>query len=362
MLQGIAGSLEISRMRLGQGRSPDAIRFLDSAQETVERAAGLTRRLLAFARRQRLDPRPIDPDGLIAGLADLIRRTMGPGILVELALRDGRGSVICDQHELESTVLNLCINARDAMPDGGRLLIKTEDVTLSTAEARTFEGAKAGDYVILGVRDNGSGMPPDVVKQAFEPFFTTKPTGQGTGLGLSQVYGFVRQSGGFVTLDSKVGEGTFVGLYLPRNPMAADHTRAVAAPPQSAQAGDGETILLVDDESTVRGAAAERLREAGYHVLEADDGPAAIRALEGTPGVVMLITDVGLPGMNGRQLAESVRQTRPALPVLFITGYPGRALPPGIEVIDKPFDLDDLLGRVQQIIARHNNEAHEDEH
>jgi PAS domain S-box-containing protein len=351
MLQGIAGSLEIGRMRLEQGRNDDAVRFLGLAQETVDRAASLTRRLLAFARRQRLDSRPIDPDGLIAGLADLIRRTMGPGIQVELSLRDGRGSVICDQHELESTLINLCINARDAMPDGGRLLIKSEDKTLTHAEARTFEGARAGDYVVLGVRDTGTGMTPDVLKQAVEPFFTTKPTGQGTGLGLSQVYGFVRQSGGFVTLESTVGAGTFVGLYLPRSATPAEQIRPPVTQAASAHAGAGEIILMVDDEATVRHAAAERLREAGYHILEAGDGQTALRILENTHDIAMLITDVGLPGMNGRQLAESVRQIRPQLPVLFITGYPARALPSDIEVIDKPFELDDLLRKVQAIMA-----------
>jgi PAS domain S-box-containing protein len=217
MLQGVAGGLDMARQRAAQGRIEEAERYLDIAREAVERAAGLTRRLLAFARQQRLDPRPVDPDGLVAGMADLIRRTMGPGITVELDLRDGAWSVLCDPNELESALLNLCINARDAMPEGGRLTIGTDDATLSAADIAGQEDAAPGDFVVISVADTGTGIPSEVVERVFEPFFTTKPIGQGTGLGLSQVYGFVRQSGGLVRLHSIPGQGTTVRLFLPQH-------------------------------------------------------------------------------------------------------------------------------------------------
>jgi PAS domain S-box-containing protein len=355
MLQGIAGSLEMARRRAGEGRLAEVGRYLEPARQAVDRAAGLTRRLLAFARRQRLEPKPIDPDALVAGMADLVRRTVGPEIRLELHLRDGRARVVCDPSELESALLNLCINARDAMPDGGRLTIGTEDIRLSAADilaqAGGHEVAAPGDYVAISVADTGKGMPPEVVDRAFEPFFTTKPQGQGTGLGLSQVYGFVRQSGGLVRLESRPGQGTTVRLCLPQTlPVAAAERPAEAPPP--ARAGAHRSVLLVDDERIAREAMAERLRELGYRVLEAADGPAALNLLDGGAQVDMLVTDVGLPnGMNGRQVAEAVRARQPGLPLLFITGYAGTELPPGSAVVDKPFDLDTLARKVQAALA-----------
>ena len=313
----------------------------------MDRAAGLTRRLLAFARRQRLEPKPVDPDALVAGMADLVRRTVGPAVRLELLLRDGRARVLCDPGELESALLNLCINARDAMPGGGRLAIGTEDVRLSAADLVGQEGAAPGDYVEISVADTGKGMPTDVAERAFEPFFTTKPLGHGTGLGLSQVYGFVRQSGGVVRLESAPGRGTAVRVCLPQHPRA-DLVEDAGAAPAPVEAGPGQAVLLVDDEDVAREAAAERLRDLGYRVLEAADGPAALHLLDGGARVDMLVTDVGLPnGMNGRQVAEAVRERRPGIPLLFITGYAGTDLPLGSEVIDKPFDLDTLARRVQ---------------
>src|SRR5215217_4930918 len=220
MLQGVAGAVEMARRRVAEGRASEAGRYLDAAREAAGRAAGLTRRLLAFARRQRLDPKPVDADGLVAGMADLIRRTMGPGVGVELRLRDGAWSVLCDPNELESALLNLCINARDAMPEGGRLLIGTDDARLSAADVAGQEGVSPGDYVAVSVADTGAGMPPEVLERVFEPFFTTKPQGQGTGLGLSQVWGFARQSGGLVRIESAPGRGTTVRLLLPRHGRA----------------------------------------------------------------------------------------------------------------------------------------------
>jgi CheY-like chemotaxis protein len=292
----------------------------------------------------------VDTDGLVAGLADLIRRTVGPGIALDLRLRDGAGSVLCDPNELESALLNLCINARDAMAEGGRLTIATEDLRLSAADVPD-DAAKPGPYVALSVADTGTGMPPDVLERVFEPFFTTKPRGQGTGLGLSQVWGFVRQSGGLVRVESAPGRGTTVRLLLPLHEHADAMGRPEAAvPPAPDGGGEAGTVLLVDDEDAARQPAADRLRELGYTVLEARDGPEALRILA-TTRPDLLVTDVGLPnGMNGRQLAEAARDGVPGLPVLFISGYAGMSLPPVIDMIDKPFELDMLVRRVRMAL------------
>lgn len=291
----------------------------------------------------------MDVDALVAGLADLIRRTVGPGIALELGLRDGHGIVLCDPNELESALLNLCINARDAMRDGGRLAIRTDEIHLSAADIPREE-TEPGNYVEISVADGGIGMAQDVRERAFEPFFTTKPQGEGTGLGLSQVYGFVRQSGGQVQIQSTPGRGTTVRLLLPRHEGEA--TVAVESTvPSSASADATGTVLLVDDEDSVRRPAADRLRDAGLSVLEARNGPDALRLLAQTRWLDLLVTDVGLPGgMNGRQVAEAVRDRFPGLPVLFITGYAGTMLPAGVAVIGKPFELDALAQRVQAIL------------
>jgi PAS domain S-box-containing protein len=352
MLQGIGGGLHMARQRLLQGRQDEILPYLDLARDAVDRAAGLTRRLLAFARQQTLDPKPVNPGVLVAGMVDLVRRTVGPEITVGLELCDSARDVICDPNELENALLNLCINARDAMPQGGQLAIGTEKLVLAAADLAGQAEVTPGEYVVIRVTDNGEGIPPDVIERVFEPFFSTKPLGQGTGLGLSQVYGFVRQSGGFVRLQSTPGQGTTIRLYLPRQNGVA---RAVAPPDVMAmqRTAHGETLLLVDDEPDVRGPAAERLRELGYTVLEAADGPALLQMMRQAPEPKLLITDVGLPeGMNGRQVAEAVRRQVPELPVLFITGYAGVALPPGAEVLNKPFELDTLARRVQALLAR----------
>jgi PAS domain S-box-containing protein len=350
MLQGIGASLDLIGRRIEQGRAGDARHLLEMARETLDRAAGLTRRLLAFARRQRLEPKPVDPDRLILEMADLIRRTMGPEIAVELNLRDGTRTVLCDPNELESAVLNLCINARDAMPQGGRLTIGTADLDLKAGDVAAGE-AKPGRYVVISVADTGVGMPAGVLERAFEPFFTTKPVGTGTGLGLSQIYGFARQSEGTVRLESAPGRGTTARLLLPTHratPSGREPT--ISRAPESAAAG--ATLLLVDDETAVRATAAQRLRDLGYQVLEASDGPSALRAIEGVGQLDLLITDVGLPrGMNGRQVAEAARERSPGMPILFITGYANTTLPPGAEVISKPFELDDLATTAQALIA-----------
>jgi len=354
MLQGIGGALETVQRRVAQGRTAELGPLMEAARQGVTRAAALTHRLLAFARRQALDPRPVEPDALIKGMEELIRRTVGPGIKVELGLRDGVWSVLCDPNQLENALLNLAINARDAMADGGKLTLATKDLRLSASDVAGQDGITPGDYVEISVADTGTGMDEATRARAFEPFFTTKPIGHGTGLGLSQLYGFVRQSGGLVRLDSAPGRGTAVRLYLPR------HHRGEAAPDaepdlEEAVAGGSGTVLLVEDEDGVRAVAAERLRELGYEVLEAGDGPAALRLLRPGRRVDLLVSDVGLPGgMNGRQVADTARERRPGLPVLFITGYAGSAfdgrLAPGMEVITKPFALEALAARVQAML------------
>ncbi len=350
MLQGVTGGLDMAQRRIAEGRAADALRYLGAAKEAAGRAGALTRRLLAFARRQRLEAKPVDPEALIAGLAELIRRTVGPAITVELRLEEGAGArVFCDATELESTLLNLCINARDAMPEGGRLTIATADLWLSAEDLP--EEAKPGRYRVISVTDTGMGMTPEVASRAFEPFFTTKPRGQGTGLGLSQVHGFVQQSGGQVRLESTPGKGTTVCLFLPSREHAEETEPPTAAPPP-AQAARAATVLLVDDEEAARQPVADRLRELGHTVLEARDGPEALRFLEAARPDLM-VTDVGLPdGMNGRQLAEAARRRWPDLPVMFITGYADTLLPAGFEVIDKPFELDALARQVQALLKQ----------
>ena len=355
MLQAIGSSLELMHKRIGQGRPEQAGQFVDAARQTVARAAALTNRLLAFARRQTLQPRAVGPGGLIEGMVDLIRRTTGSGIAVELDIGDDVWTVLCDPNQLENVLLNLAINARDAMPDGGSLVIATKDVILSEADVSSQEDAKPGDYVEISVADTGVGMDEATRARAFEPFFTTKPLGQGTGLGLSQLYGFMRQSNGVVRLDSALGQGTVVRLYLPRHQDVRTTQDEPARRLEPAGASSGETVLLVEDEGDVRVLAAEHLRDLGYAVLEVADGSEALRLIRSGACVDVLVTDVGLPGgMNGRQVADASRERRPGLPVLFITGYADGALDghlePGMQVIGKPFALDALASRVKAML------------
>ena len=356
MLQAIGGGLDMMQRRVEQGRATDAAGYVAGAQRTVARAAALTHRLLAFARRQALQPRPVAPDELVRGMAELIGRTAGPGVAVRLDLDDGTWPVLCDPNQLENVLLNLAINARDAMPDGGTLAIGTSNVRLSGADVAGQDGAAPGDYVAVAVRDTGTGMDEATRARAFEPFFTTKPIGQGTGLGLSQMYGFARQSDGAVRLDSAPGAGTTVWMYLPRHHPAPD---AGSQAPQQAgpePSSTGGTVLLVEDEAAVRATVADRLRDMGCTVLEAGDGAEALRLLRSCDRVDVLVTDVGLPGgLNGRQVADAARDGRPGLPVLFITGYAGavleEALAPGMAMVGKPFALDALAAQVGAMLA-----------
>jgi PAS domain S-box-containing protein len=356
ILAGIGGSLELMKTRLSQGRIGDVERYLQLAQAAVKRAAGLTQRLLAFSRRQTLDPKPADLNRLVAGMYDLVTRSVGPAVAVQAVAADDLWTTFVDIGQLENALLNLCLNARDAMPDGGTLTIGTGNCALNGRAARD-QGLAPGDYVCLCVSDTGTGMSQDVIARAFDPFFTTKPTGQGTGLGLSMVYGFAGQSGGTVRITSQLGQGTAVCLYLPRYMSQTPAEEEIEHEAEAPRASQRQSILLVDDEPLVRMVACEILSELGYHILEADDGPSAVKVLQAHPGICLLLTDVGLPnGMNGRQLADVARLTRPELKVLFITGYAENAvlnhgnLERGMQVMTKPFSQEALARRVKEII------------
>ncbi len=321
MLAGIVGSLELMQTRILQGRTGDLDRYIGAAQGAAKRAAALTHRLLAFSRRQTLDPKPTDVNRLVAGMEELVRRTVGPAVSVEVVAAGGLWPTLVDPSQLENALLNLCINARDAMPEGGRIVIETCNRWLDHRAAAERD-VEPGQYVSLCVSDNGTGMTPDVVAKAFDPFFTTKPLGEGTGLGLSMIYGFVRQSGGQARIYSEVGQGSTVCLYLPRHLGEAEEADERPEPAPTARALDGETVLVVDDEPTVRMLVTEVLEDLGYAALEAGDGAAGLRILQSDRRIDLLVTDVGLPGgMNGRQMADAARRDRPDLKVLFITGY-----------------------------------------
>jgi PAS domain S-box-containing protein len=356
MLQGITGSLELLKARLGQGQFASVDRYIAAAQGDAHRAATLTQRLLAFSRRQVLAPEPINANELVAAMADMIQRTVGPEIKVMAVPTTSLWTTLCDPNQMESALLNLCINARDAMLDGGTLTIRTGNVTLDRRGASDWD-VMPGDYVAVSVTDTGTGMPPEVVARAFDPFFTTKPLGMGTGLGLSMIYGFAQQSGGQARICSEVGVGTTVAIYLPRHELEAKMQQSADVedvPPLT----QGKTVLVVDDEPTVRMLVTEVLEELGYAVIEAEDGASGLKVLQSTARIDLLISDIGLPGgMNGRQMTETARVNRPDLKVLFITGYAPSAvlgtgrLEPGMQVITKPFTLDALAARINALIS-----------
>ncbi|KTT13534.1 histidine kinase [Pseudomonas oryzihabitans] len=356
LLAGIVGSLDLLTVRIGQGRLNNLERYTTAAQGAAIRAAALTHRLLAFSRRQTLDPKPTDVNRLVAGMEDLIRRTVGPATQIEVVAASDLWSTLVDPPQLENALLNLCINARDAMPEGGRIFIETANRVLDTRMARVRD-LEPGEYISLSVTDNGCGMPPEVIAKAFDPFFTTKPIGVGTGLGLSMIYGFVRQSGGQARIHSQVGQGTSVTLFLPRHRDVPVTPEQAAAQPALPRVGHGETVLVVDDEPTVRMLVVEVLEELGYAALEAADASSGLRLLESDVRIDLLVSDVGLPGgMNGRQMADAARQRRPGLKVLFITGYAENAvvgnghLEPGMHVMTKPFAMDALAIRIRDLI------------
>ncbi|WP_338662436.1 PAS domain-containing protein [Pararoseomonas sp. SCSIO 73927] len=357
LLTGVIGALELLNTRIGQGRLKDVDKYVVAAQGAAKRAAALTHRLLAFSRQQTLDPRPTDVNRLVAGMEDMIRRTTGPSIDVEVVAADGLWPTLVDPNQLENALLNLCINARDAMPDGGRLTIETANTRLDqrTGKARDME---PGQYVAISVTDTGTGMPPDVIARAFDPFFTTKPLGLGTGLGLSMIYGFAKQSGGQVRIHSQVGLGTTMRVYLPRHLGKAEAVEEVPSLTAAPRAEAGQTVLVVDDEPTVRMLVMEVLEELGYGAIEAGDGASGLAVLQSDARIDLLVTDVGLPGgMNGRQMADAARVTRPDMEVLFITGYAENAvfrngqLDPGMHVLIKPFAMEALASRIKELIG-----------
>lgn len=356
MLQGISGSLELIATRLLQGRNSDAERYIVAAQGAAKRAAALTHRLLAFSRRQTLDPKPTNVNRLISGMEELIRRTIGPSVELEVVGAVGLWPTLVDPSQLENALLNLCINARDAMPDGGRITIESANKWIDQYGARTHD-LPEGQYLSLCVTDTGVGMAPEIKEKVFEPFFTTKPIGEGTGLGLSMIYGFTKQSGGQVRIYSEVGEGTTVCIYLPRHHSDGELEEERAEVRSPNRSDQGETVLVVDDEPTVRMLASDVLHERGYTTIEAADSVAGLRVLQSDVRIDLLISDVGLPGgMNGRQMADAARQSRPNLKVIFITGYAENAavgngqLAPGMVVITKPFPVDFLAERVQKML------------
>ncbi|MFI7800972.1 blue-light-activated protein [Pseudomonas sp. DD1] len=357
MLTGIIGSLDLMQRYIAAGRSDEIGRFTDAAVSSAHRAAALTHRLLAFSRRQSLDRRPLDPNQLVTSLEDLFRRTKGAHIELKVQLGSDIWPVNTDASQLENALLNLVINARDAMPDGGLLSIETANSYLDGTDITTLEPVKAGDYVMLGVCDNGAGMTPKILAKAFDPFFTTKPIGQGTGLGLSMIYGFAQQSGGHVTIHSEPGRGTCVRLYLPRLHGTALEKVPPQVPVEAPLALDGEAVVVVEDDAAVRMLVVNLLDELGYTAHQAADARAALPLLESDLRVDLLVTDVGLPGMNGRQLAEIARQHRPTLKVLFMTGYAETAaerqgfLEDGMDMVAKPFSIDQLATKIRSMIG-----------
>ncbi|WP_221217184.1 response regulator [Pseudomonas sp. Tn43] len=356
MLTGIIGSLELLRRRLARGRTEDLDSLIDLGVTSANRAAGLTHRLLAFSRRQSLDSKPVQMNTLVLSMDELLQRSINESIHLEMQLDEQLWVAEADPNQLESALLNLVLNARDAMPDGGKLLVKTSNRHLDTAFTAAHSNLQPGDYIVLSVTDTGYGMPQSTINRAFDPFFTTKPIGQGTGLGLSMIYGFSKQSGGHASIDSEVGKGTTVSLFLPR--FSGELVQDTQIDAQHAPyARNGETVLIVEDDPAVRVLVSAVLSELGYAFVEAGDADSAMPILNSGQRIDLLISDVGLPGMNGRQLAEIGRQYRPDLKVLFITGYAEHAavrggfLDPGMQMITKPFTFDLLTAKVREMIS-----------
>jgi signal transduction histidine kinase len=356
MLAIVIGNLDLALRRLAAGRT-DVVRYVDNALDGARRGASLTGRLLAFARRQPLNPVVTDVNGLVASMSELLHRTLGERIQLECVVAAGLWRSCVDPGQLEAGLINLAVNARDAMPEGGRLTIETANTFLDEAYAAAQSEVAAGQYVMIAVSDTGSGMAPDVAAQAFEPFFTTKEVGHGTGLGLSQLYGFIKQSGGHAKIYSEPGRGTTIKLYLPRHvgdesQVRSDEPEGMAAMPS----GRGETLLIVEDEPGVRATAVEILNDLHYHILEAGTGEEALRMLESNGEVALLFTDVVMPGMSGRELADEAARRRPGLKVLYTTGYTqnaivhGGRLDPGVALLSKPYSADQLARKVRAIL------------
>jgi PAS domain S-box-containing protein len=355
MLAVVMGSLELLGKRLA-GSDARAHRYVDAAAEAARRASLLTQRLLAFSRQQPLQPEAVDANKLVAGMSDLLRHSIGADIRLETVLAGGLWRTHADPNQLENIVLNLAVNARDAMPNGGRLTIETQNAHLDDRYSAEHPGTVSGQYVLIAVTDTGIGMSAEIIEKAFEPFFTTKEIGKGTGLGLSQVYGFVKQSGGHVKIYSEIGQGTTIKIYLPRLLSSFNESAAAVADHHLPLGEAREVVLVVEDEPAVRRFSTEALRELGYQVLEADGAAAALRLLDAHPEIVLLFTDVVMPDINGAKLAAEARRRRPDLKILFTTGYTRNAvvhngvLDPGVEMIGKPFTLDGLAAKLRLVL------------
>lgn len=358
LLQGITGGLDLVKKRVMQGRFNELDRFISGAMTSANRASALTHRLLAFSRRQPLAPKPVEVNPLLASMEELLRRTLGERIVFELVTAGGLWLTKCDPNQLENAVLNLVINARDAMPDGGTLTVETGNSHLDSAYAAVHQDIEAGQYICIAVTDTGSGMSPATIAKAFEPFFTTKPLGRGTGLGLSMIYGFAKQSGGHAKIYSELGKGTTFKLYLPRYSGEMEEQDLIPDLADLQGTHTNETVLVVEDEFVVRELIVEVLKELGYSTLEADDGPAALKILDSKQRIDLVISDIGLPGLNGRQIVDAARETRPKLKVLFMTGYAENAaiaagfLEPGMSMITKPFAMEALATRIREILEK----------
>ena len=357
LLMGIIGAMNLLKRRIAAGKYDDTERFMEAAVTSANRAAALTHRLLAFARRQPLDPKAVDANQLVLGMEELLRRSLSEQITMTLKLEPEPWPTLTDANQLENALLNLVINARDAMPKGGLLTIATRNSVIAQPQRSGADEISAGDYTVISVRDTGMGIAPDLLPRIFDPFFTTKPLGQGTGLGLSMIYGFAKQSRGNVRVESAEGQGTTVSIYLPRH--EGENSERCFTPERHDEipAGEGETVLLVEDDSSVRLLIAEVLRDLGYACIEASDGHAALAILNSGARLDLMISDVGLPGLNGRQLAEMARRNRPDLKVLFVTGYAEQAtgqatfLDAGMAMVTKPVVLDDLALKIRQMIS-----------
>jgi CheY-like chemotaxis protein len=354
MLAIVIGSLDMARRRLAT--DPEKAReCVDNAMEGAERAAQLTARLLAFSRQQPLAPKPLDANKLVGGMSELLRRTIGENVRIETVLAGGLWPAFIDGAQLENALLNLCVNGRDAMPEGGRLTIETANTHLDDAYAATHAEVAPGQYVMVSVTDTGTGMPEDVIERAFDPFFSTKEVGKGTGLGLSQVYGFVKQSGGHVKIYSELGVGTIVKLYIPRH-FGEEDRRPVPAPEAELPRGRGEIILVVEDEEQVRVMSVDALRDLGYIVIHASGPLQALALLDDHPSIDLLFTDIVMPDMTGRALAEQVQAKLPHVPVLYTTGYTRNAivhngmLDHDVDFLAKPFGIGQLAVKVRQVL------------
>ena len=361
MLTGVIGALSIIKRKIAAGRTDDLDKFIDAATSSAHRAASLTHRLLAFSRRQSLDRKSVDVKQLVASMEELFQRTLGEQIELAINVDEETWKAETDVNQLESAILNLVINARDAMPEGGQLTIETTNVAFTEADLVKGETLQPGSYVVIAVSDTGTGMSQATIDKAFDPFFTTKPIGQGTGLGLSMIYGFTQQSGGHARIYSQLGLGTTIKLYLPATRKTEAQTSLEKEVEVALPRGEGETVLVVEDDDSVRMLLVDTLKELGYRVIEAVDGTQALPIIEGKGRIDLVVSDVGLPGLNGRQLAEIAIAARPDLNVLFITGYAAAAaaraefLAPGMEMITKPFAIDDFAQKVKEMLTASNS-------